>query len=183
MIIILLVILLVLLILFISSYTMIITGTKKGREMDLELQIILWRFGIFRNKFKGAAEGKGDKFEFKRLIDLSGRALMARRDIVDLAARASSSINLQRLELSVDVGSDDVARTAEIAGYLWAISASTSGLRGVEIVARPDFSGEDVNGALELSLRVTPLKPVLTFLLLLRRRTFREFLSGLRGFS
>ncbi|MCQ8905040.1 MAG: hypothetical protein NQU45_04965 [Methanothermobacter sp.] len=151
MIIILLVILLVLLILFISPYTMIITGTKKGREMDLELQIILWRFGIFRNKFKGAAEGKGDKFEFKRLIDLSGRALMA-RGILWILQREHYIPLTFRDWTSVLMLARMTLQGLQRSGYLWAISASTAGLRGVEIVARPDFSCEDVNGAPELRL-------------------------------
>lgn len=170
-------------VLLISPYTMVIRGTKKGQNMDFRLQILLWRLGIFRKRFKGTDDERGEGFEFKGLIELARRALIARRDIVALAGSALSSINLQRLEMSVDVGSDDVAGTAELSGYLWTISALTAGLRNVEIMVRPDFSGEGVNGVLELSLRVTPLKPVLTFLLLLRRRTFREFISGFWSLS
>lgn len=169
--------------LLISPYTLVIRGTKKGQNMDFRLQILLWRLGIFRKKFKGADKEKGEEFEFKRLIELARRALIARRDIMDLAGSVLSSINLQRLELTVDVASDDLAGTAELSGYLWTISALTAGVRNVEIMVRPDFSGNEVNGVLELSLRVTPLKPLLTFLMLLRRRTFREFISGLRSFS
>ena len=170
-------------VLLISPHTLVIRGTKKGQNMDFRIQILLWRFGIFRKRFKGTDDEKGEGSEFKGLIELARSALIARKDISTLAGSALSSINLQRLELSVDVGSDDVAGTAELSGYLWTISALTAGLRNVEIMVRPDFSGEGVNGVLELSLRVTPLKPVLIFLLLLRMRTFREFISGLRSFS
>ena len=171
-------------VLLLLPYRIRLTGLRDGEGTFLTLQLGVWNLRFFRKRLGPDAAGGAGKRQapdIKAMRDFTSRLLGARGQILHLTGRVMSSVNLVFLRIHLKLGLGDAADTAMINGYLWSIGAITGGSGKIEITSEPDFFHDDVTGSIDVEVEVRPFIPAVTFIWLLGKRPFREFLSGLRN--
>jgi hypothetical protein len=94
---------------------------------------------------------------------------------------ARRAFNIRRMDLRFAFGSGDPAETAMLAGYLWSILWIVNLIPRVSIAFQPVFETEELNGTLNIEVKIRALPLVIGFIHAYTKKPFRQFIKQARA--